>query len=106
MATAAWELAQTPRVPGEGLRRHPARFAVAALVLALALLVPARLGATTPVAASPQTSVVIAPGDTIWELGRAHAPTGRHPREYVADILAANDLDATGLQPGTVVRLP
>lgn len=50
--------------------------------------------------------VVVSPGDTIWDLAHRHAPAGQDPRAYVVRILEINDLDATALLPGKVVRLP
>lgn len=49
--------------------------------------------------------VVVAPGDTLWQLAREHAPD-RDPRSVVADIVALNDLGSTGVQAGAAVLVP
>jgi len=50
-------------------------------------------------------AVVVAPGDTLWQLAREHAPD-RDPRSVVADIVALNDLGSTGVQAGVEVLVP
>lgn len=94
------------------LRRRLAVVALAVTVVTVAALllvgVWSRGGAAvtpTGVVTTP-VEVVIAPGDTIWDLAHAHAPKGQNPRAYVARIVAANDVEATALAPGTVLRLP
>ncbi len=49
--------------------------------------------------------VVVAPGDTLWQLAEEHAP-GRDPRSVVADVVALNDLGSTGVQAGTTLLVP
>jgi nucleoid-associated protein YgaU len=49
---------------------------------------------------------VIAPGDTVWDLARRHAPAGAGVGEYAAVIVRANGVDARRLQPGDVLVLP
>ena len=50
-------------------------------------------------------AVVVAPGDTLWQLAREHAPD-RDPRSVVADIVDLNDLGSTGVQAGAEVLFP
>ena len=50
-------------------------------------------------------SVVVAPGDTLWQLAEEHAP-GRDPRSVVADVVALNDLGSTGVQAGATLLVP
>ena len=50
-------------------------------------------------------AVVVAPGDTLWQLAGEHAPD-RDPRSVVADIVALNDLGSTGVQAGARVLVP
>jgi hypothetical protein len=50
-------------------------------------------------------AVVVAPGDTLWQLAREHSPD-RDPRSVVADIVAINDLGSTGVQAGAEVLVP
>lgn len=74
-----------------------------ALTMALALVAPAPSRA---VGAGRAQTVVIAEGDTIWDLARMHAPAGRDAVAYMAEVVAMNEVDATALQPGMVLRLP
>lgn len=57
-------------------------------------------------APSAGETVVVAPGDTVWDLAQEHRPEGMRAREYVTAILERNDMEPTALRPGTVVRLP
>ncbi len=59
-------------------------------------------GPTSP----PPVVVVIAPGDTVWELARTHVPPGEGLQTYVTEVLELNDLDGSALRPGSALRLP
>jgi hypothetical protein len=72
-----------------------------ALLLALPLHSDARLAA-----APPSEQVVVAPGDTIWDVARAHAPEGVDPLVYVAQVVEHNGVEATSLTTGMVLELP
>lgn len=50
--------------------------------------------------------VVVADGDTLWDLVAPYAPAGVDPAVYVAEVAAAGGHDPRALVPGTVVRLP
>jgi hypothetical protein len=50
-------------------------------------------------------SVVMAPGQTVWELAERHAPDGADPRAYVDAVLEMNHL-AGPPEPGQRIRLP
>ena len=50
-------------------------------------------------------AVVVAPGDTLWQLAREHAPD-RDPRAVVTDIVALNDLGSSDVQAGAEVLVP
>lgn len=56
--------------------------------------------------ASRPEYLVVAEGDTLWDLVAPHAPAGVDPSVYVARVAAEGDLDPRALVPGTVVRLP
>ena len=45
-------------------------------------------------ASSPSApeAVVLAPGDTLWDVAERYAPEGTDPRAYVDLLLAANDI--------------
>ncbi|CAN5407231.1 hypothetical protein BH23ACT9_BH23ACT9_31420 [soil metagenome] len=51
-------------------------------------------------------SVVIQPGDTVWDLARTHAPRGMGTLEYAALVEQHNGVRAGVLLPGTVLVLP
>jgi hypothetical protein len=53
-----------------------------------------------------EPTVVIGPGETVWELAAPHAPAGTDLHLYVQEVLRHNGLDATAIAPGTVIRLP
>ena len=86
--------------------RRRALLGVVLVVLAAWLLgmVPARSAAGTP--AQAPVVVVVRPGDTVWELARPLTPAGESPLAYVQEVIAANGVDGTALQPGTVLLLP
>lgn len=80
---------------------------LAALVLAVVLVGGLLAGASqADEPAGDPLTVVVGPGDTIWELARAHAPAGVDTMTYAAAITAHNGVTATALRPGTVLELP
>ncbi len=82
------------------------------LTLLLALVVVGWfLGATAmssqaDVSPAAPITVVVQPGDTLWDLARAHAPAGVATMEYVMRVEADNGVRAAVLLPGSVLRLP
>lgn len=64
-----------------------------------------RSGATVAGVPLSTTTVVVEPGDTLWQIARAHAP-GRDPRSVVDDVVALNDLTSTGVQVGARLLVP
>ncbi|MGH8886184.1 MAG: LysM peptidoglycan-binding domain-containing protein [Egibacteraceae bacterium] len=73
-------------------------------VVVLAFTAPARADAVRAV--RPPLTVVVGQGDTLWDLTLAHAPSTQDPMAYVAEVTALNDVKATALEPGMVLRLP
>lgn len=51
------------------------------------------------------TSVVVEPGDTLWQIARTHAPQ-RDPRSVVDQIVALNSLSSAGVQVGVSLLVP
>ena len=94
------------RRPNVMLRRRIA----AVLVVAVVALVVSGLWAMRSEASSDagvvEATVVVAPGDTVWDIAAAYTPAGAHPQAYVAEVLRYNDLTASAVLPGTVLRLP
>ncbi|HVL99847.1 MAG TPA: hypothetical protein VM324_11205 [Egibacteraceae bacterium] len=62
-------------------------------------------GRPSPPLAEPVT-VVVGPGDTVWDLVDAHAPAGADRTAYAAEVAARNGVDPRALIPGMVLRLP
>ena len=50
--------------------------------------------------------VVIAPGDTLWEVAVDSAPRGVDPREQLASIRELNGLEGAEVEAWTVLLLP
>ena len=82
--------------------------ALAALLLLVIVLTVAvgRVGAEAELADPVAGHVVIAPGDTLWDVAVATAPDGVDPREQLAAIRALNGLDGTTVGSWSVVLLP
>jgi len=51
-------------------------------------------------------TVVVRPGDTVWDLARAATPAGVAPEDYIATVVLTNDIDARRLAPGTTLLMP
>ena len=85
-------------------RRIAAALTVIALILALGVTWAMRSEAAPD--GIVEATVVVAPGETVWDIATQYVPDGTHPQAYVAEVLRANDLDAGAVQPGTVLRLP
>jgi Tfp pilus assembly protein FimV len=60
--------------------------------------------ASTPVPVATQT-VVVQPGDTLWSIAQRVRPAV-DPRETIAWIQDANDVDAGGLEAGRSLVVP
>jgi len=80
--------------------------ATAGCVLAIAGLAVAS-SSSTPEASAPTTatSVVVAPGDTLWDLALRADPQA-DPRVTVARIVELNNLSGGHIQPGQQLQLP
>ena len=79
--------------------------AIAAAVFGLgALGTSAAAGSSTGSATSFQY-VTVEPGESLWQLAEAIAPTA-DPRDVVADILTLNNLSSGDVQPGQRLAIP
>lgn len=94
------------RRPNVMLRRRIAGLIVVALVALTVSGLWAMRSEAAPEGALVEATVVVGPGDTVWELAKPYTPAGEHPQAYVAEVLRYNDLDAAAVLPGTVLRLP
>ena len=80
-------------------------FVLALLVAAFSAGTALRSDAADP-ASMLEASVVVAEGETVWDIATAYLPEGRNAHAYAAEVLDHNDIDAASLRPGTVLRLP
>jgi hypothetical protein len=55
---------------------------------------------------SPARTIVVGQDDTLWDLALAYAPPNQDPVAYLTEVIALNDVRATALQPGMVLKLP
>jgi hypothetical protein len=122
------DLRVVPPLVRRGRRRARAqvyarRRAVVA-VIAVGVMVAGAAVITGPVLGAPQSAaaaapveavgsvapgsapVVVAQGETVWDLVVPHLPAGTDAQAYVAAVLELNGLEATAVAPGTVLRLP
>ncbi|HVM12736.1 MAG TPA: LysM peptidoglycan-binding domain-containing protein [Egibacteraceae bacterium] len=67
---------------------------------------PAVDGSAVDGSAAEPITVVVAPGETLWDIAAPHAPAGTEPMAYVVQIAAFNGVDPRAVQPGTVLQLP
>jgi LysM repeat protein len=85
-----------------------------ALVLIIALgLVTGIVGVVRTVTARPSEpvartnlTVVVAPGQTLWDIAAQYVPADRDLTGWAAEIAAVNDVDAQALRPGTPLVIP
>lgn len=83
-------------------RRRTGLVALALIVVVMTLLGGGRAPASRQ---SAPRAVVLAPGDTLWDLVGRYAPEGIDPRAYVDAVIELNDLQgAPGA--GERIRLP
>lgn len=85
-------------------RRIAAALTVAVLILALGTTWAMRSEAAPD--GIVEATVVVGPGETVWDIATEYVPAGVHPQAYVAQVLRYNDLEATAVMPGTALRLP
>jgi len=86
-------------------RRHRTGLvAVAVAVVAMTLLGGGQ-EAVAPATQRTHRSIVVQPGETLWDVAERHAPDGMDLRVYVDAVTAVNELDG-GLQAGARIRLP
>jgi nucleoid-associated protein YgaU len=73
----------------------------------LALLAGRAAGSqSAPEAGPPAVRVVVAPGDTLWEIARARVGPEADPRPLVDAIREANGLGTGPLPAGSLIALP
>ncbi|AZS14978.1 LysM peptidoglycan-binding domain-containing protein [Paenibacillus lutimineralis] len=81
------------------------------LVLVLLLLtctgvVSAFASSTDNANKKPLETVIVMPGDTLWEIASEHKPQGKDIRKYIDTIKRANGKHLSSIQAGEVLVLP
>lgn len=100
-----------PTVPASGLRlTRRGRLVLVALVafvvVVVALAGAASVSAVTSAPEGPATAtVVVAPGQTLWEVAEEVAPD-EDPRDVIAAIAELNDLPGSIVAPGQSLIVP
>lgn len=51
-------------------------------------------------------TVVVMPGDTLWEIALSHKPDSRDTRAYIKEIKDVNGMAISSIQAGEVLLLP
>ena len=92
------------RRPNYALRRIAALLTVLLVIVGLGALWTLRSDAAPGDVV--EATVVVAPGQTVWDIASDYAPEGQHPQAYVAEVLRYNHLEAASVAPGTALRLP
>ncbi|QWC17431.1 LysM peptidoglycan-binding domain-containing protein [Cellulomonas dongxiuzhuiae] len=59
-----------------------------------------------PVAATEVRRVVVAPGDTLWDIAADAASPGQDVRDVVLRLIALNELPSGGLRAGQTIVVP
>lgn len=91
-------------------RRAGVAAALASVLVLLVVALSTLLG--SPVTDGPrfvpvaEASVVVEPGQTLWDVARLHAPAGTATTDYVAELRTVNSLQGTTLDAWQVLRLP
>jgi hypothetical protein len=90
------------------LRRALALLAAIGLVIAMVGAAGAIRSVTAPAEPTARTNltVVIAPGQTLWDIAARYAPADRDVTGFAAEIAELNDVDALSVQPGTPLVVP
>lgn len=88
-------------------RRRLGALVVVACLLALAVtaVLPTQ-GATDVLVPVATETVVVEPGQTLWDIARTHAPAGVSTAEFVEQLRSTNALGSPALDPWQVLRIP
>ena len=89
------------------LRRALALAVLAGLLLAIGGVVRAMaVAGPEEVLGRTNLTVVVEPGQTLWDLAERYAPEGRDLVEWADEIARANGLDGRTLQAGMPLQIP
>ena len=87
------------------VRRRRTVAGVLALVISAGLLVAWSPGPASDSGATRARRIVVAPGETLWDIAEAHAPGSMDPRVYVDEVQSLNRLQGP-VRPGMRLKLP
>ena len=87
------------------VRRRRTLLSLLSILLLTLLLGPVGHALQAGAAVRHPATVVVRPGDSLWTIARRVHPA-TDPRAVVADIVAANTVDAGALRPGTRLVVP
>ncbi len=104
------------RFPAEDRRRRLARrrmlarrrrtATVAAVSIGVATLFAGGRSASVPARAGAGEQIVVAPGETLWDIATEHGPEGVDVRAYVDELIRTNGLSGATLPAGASIELP
>lgn len=52
------------------------------------------------------TTVEVASGDTLWQIAKQTQPDDTDIRDYIAEIISANDMNGANIKPGQRLLIP
>jgi len=84
-------------------RKRVLLLALAALALLVSPLFARSMGG--PASSPAPARVVVAPGDTLWDLAKEYGPPSQDVRQIVRDIRETNHLEGSSIRPGQVLLI-
>lgn len=88
------------------LRRALVVFVAIGVVLGVVAVVDAVTGGSPERVARTNLTVVVRPGQTLWDIAAQYAPNDRDRTGWAAEIAELNDVDAGAVAPGTPLVIP
>ncbi|ANS74644.1 hypothetical protein AWM70_08635 [Paenibacillus yonginensis] len=79
---------------------------VAVIVLSLTGFISAFAASVSPGDEPVYETVIVMPGDTLWNIALAHKPDGMDTRKYVHMLTSLNRLHDSNIQAGAILNLP
>jgi len=79
---------------------------VVLLLLTCTGVVSAFAASNDSVHKTPMETVVVLPGDTLWEIAAEHKPHGKDIRRYIESIKRVNGMHVSSIKAGDVLVLP
>ncbi|WP_157739398.1 LysM peptidoglycan-binding domain-containing protein [Paenibacillus physcomitrellae] len=79
---------------------------VAVLILSLTGFISAFAASVSPGDEPVYDTVIVMPGDTLWNIALANKPSGMDTRKYVHMLTSLNHLHDSSIQAGDILNLP